>query len=181
AVFLAALAVSCADGATGRAILVGAAEDAGKQGDPLAADAKMNLARDAGFGAIRVTAIWSPGRAELSSDDLLVLGNAVDAARADGIRVFVSVYPYGSRTTPLTPAARAQFASYAASIPRLVPYVRDVIVGNEPNLNRFWMPQFTRTGGDAAASAELRVLAAAEGQPEAGSPRIFGLVRGRCN
>ena len=25
---------------------------------------------------------------------------------------------------------------------RDVPEIRDVIVGNEPNLNRFWMPQF---------------------------------------
>jgi hypothetical protein len=159
AVLLAALAVGCADGATGRAILVGAAEDAGKQGDPRAANAKMSLASDAGFGAIRLTAIWFPGRVAIEGDDLLVLTNAAEAAREKGIRVFVSVYPYGSRTTPLTPAARAQFASYAASIPRLVPYVRDVIVGNEPNLNRFWMPQFTRTGGDAAASAYLALLA----------------------
>jgi hypothetical protein len=34
-----------------------------------------------------------------------------------------------------------------------------VIVGNEPNLNRFWMPQFTKAGLDAAASSYLGLLA----------------------
>ena len=59
----------------------------------------------------------------------------------------------------MTATARAQFASYAASIPRLVPGVRYLIVGNEPNLNRFWMPQFTPGGADAAAASYLGLLA----------------------
>jgi hypothetical protein len=171
AALMAAIAVGCGH-AAGRSILVGAAEDAGKQPDPLAADAKMSLAREAGFGAIRVTAIWSPGQAEIGGGDLLVLANAADAAQMNGIRIFVSVYQYGSRTTPLTPTARAQFASFAASIPRLVPYVHDVIVGNEPNLNRFWMPQFTSNGLDAAASSYLSLLALTYDQVKAVSPDV---------
>jgi hypothetical protein len=39
------------------------------------------------------------------------------------------------------------------------PGFRDVIVGNEPNLNRFWMPQFTLDGRGASAPAYLRLLA----------------------
>ena len=65
------------------------------------------------------------------------------AAATNGIRPIVAVYSFSS-VTPTTPAARAQFAAYAASIPRLLPGVRDVIVGNEPNLNLFWLPQFGR-------------------------------------
>ncbi len=152
--------------------MVGAAEDSGKQGDLLASDAKMSLARLAGFDAIRLTAVWSPGQRELSGPDLLGLTNAADAARVYGIRVFVSVYPYGSKTTPFWSTARAQFASYAASIPRLVPYVRDVIVGNEPNLNRFWMPQFTRAGLDAAAPSYLGLLAQTYDRLKAVSPAV---------
>jgi hypothetical protein len=34
-----------------------------------------------------------------------------------------------------------------------------VIVGNEPNLNTFWMPQFGPGGSDAAASGYLALLA----------------------
>ena len=39
------------------------------------------------------------------------------------------------------------------------PYVDDVIIGNEPNLNRFWLPQFNPDGSDAAAPAYLALLA----------------------
>jgi hypothetical protein len=161
ACLLVALALTAGAGAApaGRPILVGAAEDAGKQGDLLAADAKMRLASLAGFDAIRLTTLWTPGETEVSGDELLGLANAVDAAHLEGIRVFVSVYPYGSGATPLSPTARSQFASYVASIPRLVPSVHYLIVGNEPNLNRFWMPQFTRAGLDAAAPRYLSLLA----------------------
>jgi hypothetical protein len=168
----AAPAVSPAQAAPGRQIMVGAAEDSAKQGDPVAANAKMSLARLAGFNTIRMTSIWWPGQSQLGDDELSGLRNAADAARLNGIRLIISVYPNGAKTTPLTTAARMEFASYAASIPRLVPYVRDVIVGNEPNLNRFWMPQFTRTGLDAAASAYLGLLAQTYDQLKAVSPSV---------
>jgi hypothetical protein len=70
----------------------------------------------------------------------------------------VAVYQFSS-DTPLTPAARSQFAAYAASIPRELPDVRDVVVGNEPNLPLFWQPQFGPNGRDAAAPAYLKLLA----------------------
>ena len=42
---------------------------------------------------------------------------------------------------------------------RDVPEIRDVIVGNEPNLNRFWLPQFDAAGENIAAPAYLALLA----------------------
>ena len=36
--------------------------------------------------------------------------------------------------------------------------MRDFVIGNEPNLNRFWMPQFGPDGSNAAASAYLALL-----------------------
>src|SRR5205085_90537 len=39
------------------------------------------------------------------------------------------------------------------------PHVRDFIVGNEPNLNRFWLPQFGENGEDVAAPAYEQLLA----------------------
>ena len=81
------------------------------------------------------------------------------ARRADGLRIFLGVYQPGSATTPLTPETRAQFAAYVAAIVRDVPAIRDVIVGNEPNLNRFWLPQFDEAGSDVAAPAYFALLA----------------------
>jgi hypothetical protein len=81
------------------------------------------------------------------------------AGRAEGLRIFLAVYHAGSATTPLTPEARGQFAAYVATIVRQLPAIRDIVVANEPNLNRFWMPQFDEAGADVAAPAYFALLA----------------------
>jgi hypothetical protein len=138
---------------------VGAAEDAAKQPDLVTAKAKMDLAKLAGLEAIRLTAQWFPGIRQLDGQDLLMLQNATGAAALDGIRVFVSIYPAGSSMTPLTQAARDDFVAYTTSVAAQLPTVRDFIIGNEPNLNRFWMPQFDRSSHDVAAPAYEVLLA----------------------
>ena len=142
-----------------KALLVGAAEDAAMDGGAIEVDAKMSLAALAGFDTIRVTSIWHPGQRTIADGEQATLQAVADSAALHGIRLIVSVYPFGSKTVPQYATTRAQFAAYAASIPRLVPSIRYLIVGNEPNLNRFWMPQFTKTGLDAAASSYLGLLA----------------------
>ena len=81
------------------------------------------------------------------------------AARADDLRIFLAVYHPGSATTPLSAEARTQFAAFVAAHVRELPEIRDVIVGNEPNLNRFWLPQFDEAGEDVAAPAYFALLA----------------------
>ncbi len=58
----------------------------------------------------------------------------------------------------MTPEARAEFTAYVTAILRDTPEIRDVIIGNEPNLNRFWLPQFDAAGEDVAAPAYLALL-----------------------
>src|SRR4051812_886082 len=143
----------------GSGMFVGAAEDAPRSIDPSAAKAQMDLAALAGFDTLRLTTTWSPGAIAPSESELTVLRNAAAAAQLDGIRLILSIYHRDQRTTPRTGLARAQFAAYAAFIARSVPSIRDFIVGNEPNLNLFWMPQFTAKGGDAAAAGYEALLA----------------------
>ncbi len=143
----------------GGGMFVGAAEDAARSTDAVHAQTKMSLARLAGLDAIRITSIWSPGRSDPGAHELEVLRTTAAAARLNGIRVIVSVYHKDQRTTPLTPTARAEFASYVAAIAREVPALDDFIIGNEPNLNLFWMPQFNRNGTSASPAAYLRLLA----------------------
>ena len=140
-------------------LFVGAADDGARSLDPVEVKVKSDLAALAGLGALRMTFTWTPGETSIAGDDLRVLRNAATAAQLSGIRLFVSVYQRDQRTTPLTGRARGEFAEYAASIARAAPSVRDIIVGNEPNLNLFWMPQFGRGGVDAAARAYERLLA----------------------
>jgi hypothetical protein len=151
---LVAAAVLAGCGGDRPAFLVGAVDDAARHDA-----AVLTELREAGYGALGITSAWEPGRTEPDPSELAVLREL--AERADGIRIFLAVYNPGSATTPLTDEARVQFASFVAAIVRQVPAIRDVVVGNEPNLNRFWMPQFDASGGDAAAPAYFALLAAA--------------------
>jgi hypothetical protein len=140
-------------------MLVGAAEDAAKA--PTLADAKtkMDLAKLAGLDAIRLTAPWRRGESAPLADDLQSLENAVGAADLEGIVVYLSVLPAGSSQTPRNGRERAQFAAFASSLAASLPTVSRFIVGNEPNLNRFWLPQFRPNGTDVAAPAYEATLA----------------------
>ncbi|MGZ8782896.1 MAG: hypothetical protein ACXWZB_05295 [Gaiellaceae bacterium] len=110
----------------------------------------------AGFRAVGITSFWQPGSSAPTADEIAVLRGVVD--RSGDSRIFLGVYHPGSATTPLTSEARAQFAAYVTAIVRDVPEIRDLIVGNEPNLNRFWLPQFDSAGGNVAAPAYLALL-----------------------
>src|SRR4051812_22786825 len=156
----------------GTGMFVGAAEDESRKLDPLAAKSKLDLAAVAGLGTIRMTSIWTPRKTVVAGDELMTLQNAATAAQFDGIRLVLSIYPRDRRTTPLTASARGQFAQYAASIARRVPGINDFIIGNEPNLNLFWMPQFGAKGNDLAAPSYELLLAKTYDALKAVSPDL---------
>ena len=142
----------------GTGMFVGAAEDGSRSLDPLRAKAKMDLAAVAGLGTVRMTVLWSPGEQKVAGDEAVVLQNASAAAQLDGIRLMLSIYPRDARSA-LSSRARGEFSQYAASIARRFPAITDFVVGNEPNLNRFWMPQFGADGVDLAARSYELLLA----------------------
>jgi len=117
----------------------------------------MKLAHDSGFRAIALSAVWTDGAS--ATADIGPLRRAVDAAVREHVRPVLTVYQLSS-ATPADPARRSAFAAYTAALAKALPDVRDVIVGNEPNLNLFWMPQFDATGGDQAARDYEQLLAA---------------------
>jgi hypothetical protein len=153
---------------------MGAAEDEGRNADPLVAAQKLELAQAAGFEAIRVTAIWTPGLSGVPPDQLEALRSIAASGVFYGIRIVVTVMPFGSSVTPLTPTARAEFARFAADVVKETT-IREVIVGNEPNLNRYWMPQFGAKGDDLAAPAYVAMLAEAYDAIKAVDPTTFVL------
>ena len=154
-----ALLVAAPARAGGPEMVLGAAEDAVRASDLVTAKAKMTALRLAGFRAVRITSQWTPGAVAPDQGELNVLRNVAGAAELSGVRVYVSVYHPGSRTTPLTPEARSEFARYAGALAGAVPSLDDVIVGNEPNQNGFWMPQFNQDGTSASPAAYLALLA----------------------
>ncbi len=155
----------------GPRLFVGAADDLPKQLDPIAAKTKMDMARLAGMNAIRLSSTWSRGQTEPTVDELLALQNATVAAELNGITVYLSVF-WMARNTPLTAEWKAQYAQYVTSLLKALPSVRHVIIGNEDNLNLFWMPQFDSRGRDVAAKGYTAVLAMAYDAVKAAAPDV---------
>jgi hypothetical protein len=172
---VAALALAPSAFAGGPAMLVGATVDIAKQKDPALAQAEIVRAKAAGFDSIRVTQQWLPGQTQPPGGDLDELRNAVFAASVNRMRVIIVVAHPGNRTTPLTEQQRAEFAQFTAALARAVPYVRHFTIGNEPNINRFWLPQFGPSGENVAAPAYLQLLAAAYDALKAVDSRIVVL------
>src|SRR5919201_5827627 len=161
--------------AGGPTMLIGATEDAVRQPTLVGAKGQMDLLALAGFNAVRVTQVWTPGDTKPSADDLLTLRNVEQAGRLDGVQVLLAVMNFGSRTTPLTEEARGQFADYTAALARALPQIHYFVIGNEPNLNRYWLPQFNPDGSDAAAPAYEALLEQAYDTLKAVSPKIVVL------
>jgi hypothetical protein len=160
----------------GSGLVVGAVENDVRSSSPVEAQAKMMTLRLSGYRAVRITSYWTPGATSPTADEENVIRNVADAGLQTGVRVYVTVMSPGSATTPLTDEARTDFASYAAALVRGAPSVDNVIVGNEPNLNRFWLPQFGLDGSSEAPAAYLAVLAETYDAVKAVAPdvRIYG-------
>jgi hypothetical protein len=158
--------------AGGPQLLIGATEDAVRAPTLVAAKAQMDLLTLAGFRGVRITQVWTPGRQELSGADKTILQNVATAAKLDHVTVVTSIMNKGSATTPLTDADQADFAAYAASVVAAVPDLQTVIIGNEPNLNRYWLPQFAEDGSDAAAPAYESLLAKTYDAVKAQAPSV---------
>jgi len=170
AAFLLATAAP-AQGGT-RTLAVGASESASLIPDPVVAKTRMDLAVLAGFTQIEVRAEWSRGKTAPTADELAAFQASALAAQLDAVRLVVAVNTGFSRQTPVSPGDRAQFVQYLASLAQSLPYVQDFIVGNEPNLNLFWMPQFDKRGRDLAAPAYEALLAQSYDALKAVSPQI---------
>ena len=157
-------------------MVLGTADDVVRAPDLVSAKAQMTMLRLAGFRSVRITSIWQPGLSAPTARELAALRIVEGAAQLSAIRVFVAVYPAGSRTTPLTPVDQADFASYTAALVRALPSFNDVIVGNEPNLNRFWLPQYGPGGENVAAPSYLSLLAQSYDALKASDPsvRVWG-------
>ena len=100
------------------------------------------------------------------------LDERVSGAALAGLKAYVSVSQFGSATTPLTEENQDAFAQYTAAIATAFPALAGIIVGNEPNINRFWLPQFNPDGTDAAAPAYEKLLAKTYDAVKAAQPRM---------
>ncbi|HEY8029016.1 MAG TPA: hypothetical protein VIE38_05835 [Gaiellaceae bacterium] len=157
--------------AVGPGMVIGATEDAVRSENPAVAQTQMDLLQRAGFRAVRITQLWAPEQTQISSQDVTILDNVMNAAKKDGLEVLTTLMNYGSKTTPLSDTDQADFAAFAASVVDTTG-VRHLIVGNEPNLNRYWLPQFDDSGADVAAPAYESLLARTYDSVKTANPAV---------
>jgi hypothetical protein len=120
-------------------------------------DVWWSSAKDIGYQDLRMTVQWNeatPTVIPFQSN----LKLAVDCAKLNNIRPILAIYPLHPNAIGSNAGVQAQFATFVSLVGQAFPDVKDVIVGNEPNVNRFWQPQYSG-GNDAAATDYEHTLA----------------------
>ncbi|HEX7526486.1 MAG TPA: hypothetical protein VF327_09275, partial [Gaiellaceae bacterium] len=112
-------------------------------------DVWWQSAADIGYQEFRMTVQWDDAAPTVIAYQAN-LQAAIDCALLGGLRPILAVYPLHPAAIGSDAVAQAQFATFVSLVGQAFPGVQDIIVGNEPNVNRFWQPQY-RNGQDAAA------------------------------
>jgi hypothetical protein len=112
-----------------------------------------------GLGMVRMSVAYEPAE-PTTIQQQAQLERAVRAATARGLRVLLGISPAHNTDVTGDPQGVRKFAAYTGLVAQAFPEVNDFIVGNEPNLGRFWFPTFKRNGTIAAAATYEKALAA---------------------
>ena len=103
-------------------------------------------------------AVFYNADAPTAIQDQAFLDRMIPVAQAHRIQVVFAVYPLKATMAPTNPAAADAFCNYAVEVMQRYPYVRKVIIGNEPNQPRFWQPIWS--GSTPASPAAMEVVLA---------------------
>ena len=124
-----------------------------------------------GLGAIRMSVDYEPSEpTKVQQED--ALRRAIAPALERDVRVLLSIAPGHSTDVTGVPGGVQKFAAYTALVARAFPDVTDFIIGNEPNLGRFWSPTFKPNGAIASAVTYEAALAASYDALKAVNPNI---------
>jgi len=101
---------------------------------------------DINYSDLRITVQWDGSGATVPISDA---ASAANCAVKNGVTPIVAIYPSKPTLIGSNASAQAAFAQFSGSVVQQLPMVDNFIVGNEPNVNRFWQPQYV--GGQSAA------------------------------
>jgi hypothetical protein len=111
------------------------------------------------LGAIRMSVDYEPSE-PTTVQQLDQLERAITAADERGLLVLLSITPAHPTDVTRGPNGVKKFAAYTALVARAFPSVTDFVIGNEPNLGRFWFPTYNRNKSIAAGASYEAALAA---------------------
>jgi hypothetical protein len=124
-----------------------------------------------GLDAVRMSVDYDPSQpTTIQNED--ALRRAIGPATTRGVRVLLSIAPEHSTDVTGAPNGVQKFARYTALVAQAFPDVTDLIVGNEPNLGRFWFPTFNANKTMASPASYEATLAASYDAIKAVNPSI---------
>ena len=150
---MAAAALATAVGASADPLRVGVADDWPQYN--ACGDVWWKSADDIGYTEVRLTVQWN-GTPDIPNPSGIAA--AVSCAIQNHSLPVLAVYPARPNLIGGSKLAQANFAQFVALVGQTFPQVTNFIIGNEPNVNRFWQPQFV-DGKDAAAKDYEHTLA----------------------
>ncbi len=107
----------------------------------------------------RVIVFWDENtpRSILEGD---FVDQMMPVAAAAGIRIVLAIQPIHALAFSTDTRARiAAFADYVGRVARRWPQVREFVIGNEPNVRRFFQPQHAKDGTIVSAAVYEQLLA----------------------
>ena len=143
-------------GRAGANVTFGITEDTGALGDPAMFYSTLN---DLGTTENRIAINWDPAQPTTILNQP-ALDYWLPQAAIHAIRILFAVAPAHPGDITSSPARITQFAAFLKELAHAYPFVKDYVIGNEPNQPRFWQPQFSSTGADVSGAAYEPLLAA---------------------
>jgi hypothetical protein len=156
AVVVGALALTVVGAATAANPQIGFAEDQTKYSSD-GGNFLFNEMNKFGTTTNRVAVFYNADQPTTIQDQAF-LDRMIPVAQAHHVQVVFAIYPQKPTMAPTNPAAADTFCAYAVKVMQRYPYVRKVIIGNEPNQPRFWQPIWN--GSQPASPAAMEVVLA---------------------
>jgi hypothetical protein len=158
---LTTIAAACAalvlTGAAGAEPIFGVSDDRGKYDDDGGAWFFSELSA-AGLTANKMTVNWDPAD-PLAIKERAFLDRSVPQAARRGIHISFGIHIGKARAITGVRGGMDKFAKWLQLLAREYPEVTEYVVGNEPNLTRFWQPQFDSRGRGASGIVFAAFLA----------------------
>jgi hypothetical protein len=129
---------------------------------------------DLGMRDNTISVRWDSENPRALPWDAAQIDAALRRAAAHGIEVSFAIYQRRAfgLSSASSPVLMAQYTSWLQALARRFPSVNTYVGPNEPNLNRFWQPQFTRGCVNASGAAYVTAMAATYDALKAVRPSI---------
>jgi hypothetical protein len=127
---------------------------------------------DLGMVENRVIVFWDENSpTKILEEDFI--DRMMPVAAAAGIRIVLAIQPIHALAFATNTQAKIDaYANYVGEVARRWPQVREFVIGNEPNVRRFFQPQHAADGSILSAGVYEQVLAASYDELKGIDPTI---------